>query len=110
MRILAVLAWDLGEPPGHHRTEIFQGLTARYHCADVVKDPAHFVLHTHQRFEETGSVDERTHPGRPLLVSRDVALICGEHLCKGYVQDGIQMYYHSVADACERNELIRELV
>lgn len=48
--------------------------------------------------------------GRPPLVAPDVAAICGEQLCKGYEQDGIQMFYHSVQDACERNEVIRQLV
>jgi hypothetical protein len=109
-RILGLLAWDLGNPSGHHRTQIFQDLTAKYHCPDVVNDPAHFVAYTHRRFEETGSIVDRPRSGRPPLVAPDVAVICGEGLCKGYELDGIRMSYHSVQDACERNEVIRQLV
>jgi hypothetical protein len=82
----------------------------QHNCTDVIDAPHQFVTNTWQRFEETGTVEERARTGRPCRVAPEVARLCGEYLCKGYELDGVRMYYVDVQDACERCEAVQQLV
>jgi hypothetical protein len=109
-RILAVLAWCLGTPPGHRRGQILKDLMQQHNCTDEIAAPHQFVTNTWNRFEETGTVEERARTGRPSIVALDVARLCGDYLCRGYELDGVRMYYLDVKDACAKCEAVRQLV
>ncbi len=107
-RRAAIRAWDAASDGASKMGEAASAFRALY--GDAIKNVPAFIKYWVDRLENTGSLKNLPHPGRPPVIPFKVALECCDLLLGGMEVEGRQHYFSSFLEALRELARLREVV